>query len=475
MKKILSVSISAFIIFAMMLSAVNVFAADGSAKTPLSNCVVTLQYSKTTYNGKSKTPKVTVKRGSKVLASGKDYKVSYSSNKNCGTATVRVTGSGSYTGTVTKKFTIVPKRVTGMTSSRTTSSITLKWPKVSGAVGYNVYQASSPNGKYKKIKTVTSPKVKISKLSTGKKYYFKVAAFGKKGGSYVGQSSTVFQTATAPKKVTIKSVKKSGTSLTVKWNKVSCSGYQIQYSTDSKFKKNVKTVKVSSGSTTSKTIKKLSSKSGYYVRVRAIISFTNKSYSGSYSSVKNTGYSHLYASYSSKYVNNKNRTTNLKIASKKIDGTIINPGQTFSFNKVVGERTSAKGYKKAPIFAGGGTVNDVGGGICQVASTMYNTALLANVKITERHQHSQRVTYVPLGRDAAIFWSGNQDFKWTNNTNYPIKIKMSVSNGVISCKFYTVPNVNPKKVKLTVSRSGKNFTLKRSVSGKVNYTAKSRY
>ena len=106
---------------------------------------------------------------------------------------------------------------------------------------------------------------------------------------------------------------------------------------------------------------------------------------------------------------------------------------------------------------------------------MYNTALLANVKITERHQHNQRVTYVPLGRDAAIYWSGNQDFKWTNNTKYSIKIRMTVSNGVITCKFYTVSNVNPKKVKLSVSKSGKNFTLKRSVSGKVNYTAKSKY
>ena len=475
MKKIISVSLSVFMVFALLLSAMNVFAADGAVITPLSKCSVSLQYSKITYSGQSKTPKVTVKYSNKTLASGKDYTVSYSNNKSCGKATVSVTGKGNYSGTVTKTFSIVPRKVTGMTSTRTTSSISLKWPKIAGAAVYKVYQASSPNGSYKKVKTVTSPKVTISKLTAGKKYYFKVAACGKKDGSYAGNFSTSFYTATAPKKVTVTSVKKSGTTLTVKWSKVSSSGYYLQYSTSSKFKSNVKTVKISSGSTTSKTIKGVSTKYTYYARVRAIVSFSHKSYSGSYGTAKSSGYTHLYASYSSKYVNNKNRTTNLKIASKAIDGTIIRPGKTFSFNKVVGIRTASKGYKKAPIFAGGGTVNDVGGGICQVASTMFNTALMANVKISERHQHSQRVTYVPLGRDAAVYWSGNQDFKWTNNTKYPIKIRMSVSNGVISCKFYTIGNVNPKKVKLTVSRSGNNFTLKRTVSGKVNYTTKSRY
>ena len=187
-----------------------------------------------------------------------------------------------------------------------------------------------------------------------------------------------------------------------------------------------------------------------------------------------SSYSNLYASYSSKYVNNKNRTTNLRLASKAIDGTVIQPGQTFSFNKVVGKRTKSRGYKEAYVFSGSGTVMGVGGGICQVASTMFNTALLANVSIVERHQHSQRVTYVPLGRDAAIMW-GSQNFRWKNNTGMPIKIKMSVKDGTISCKFYTSKEAKPKKVSLKVSQRGKNFTLRRYVGGKVNYTAKSKY
>ena len=187
-----------------------------------------------------------------------------------------------------------------------------------------------------------------------------------------------------------------------------------------------------------------------------------------------SSYSNLYASYSSKYVNNKDRTTNLRIASKAIDGTVIQPGQSFSFNKVVGKRTKSRGYKEAYVFSGSGTVMGVGGGICQVASTMFNTALLANVSIVERHQHSQRVTYVPLGRDAAIMW-GSQDFRWKNNTGMPIKIKMSVKDGTISCKFYTSKEAKPKKGEPESEPERQKLYLAPVCRRKVNYTAKSKY
>ena len=105
---------------------------------------------------------------------------------------------------------------------------------------------------------------------------------------------------------------------------------------------------------------------------------------------------------------------------------------------------------------------------------VFNTALISNVKIVERHQHSQRVSYVPLGRDAAI--SGNvQNFRWKNNTKYAIKIKMTVKGGKITCTFYTCQKAKPKKVKLKVTQKGKTFTLKRSVKGKSNYSCKSKY
>ncbi len=191
--------------------------------------------------------------------------------------------------------------------------------------------------------------------------------------------------------------------------------------------------------------------------------------------IMQTGYVNVYATYTSNYVNNANRTNNLTVASKAISGTIIKPGETFNFNTVVGPRTSARGYKTATVFTGThGTAQELGGGICQVASTMFNTCLLANVKIVERHQHSQRVSYVPLGRDAAISGS-SKNFRWTNNTGYPIKIEMTVSGGKITCTFYTVEHVSPPSVSLNVSRSGNTFTLKRTVNGSVNYTTTSNY
>ena len=187
-------------------------------------------------------------------------------------------------------------------------------------------------------------------------------------------------------------------------------------------------------------------------------------------------YSNVYASYSTNYkASQTNRTTNLDIACKTINGTILKPGQTFSFNGTLGERTAAKGYKPATIFTGTtGTAQELGGGICQVASTMFNTALYGNVTINERHQHAQRVSYVPLGRDAGIYW-GHKNFKFTNNTKYNIKIKTWISNGTLTAQLLTTEEVKPAKVELKVYRNGNNFTLKRYVNGEVNYTTKSNY
>ncbi len=476
MKKLFSLTLSLLMLIACSLGTVSAFAAEGEEPAPvdLRDCAVTLQYTSATYTGKALRPTVKVQYNDTALVQEQDYTVQYSANTACGTAQVKVTGTGNYTGTVSRSFKILPGKVTGLSTSRTTTTITIKWKQVAGAAVYRVYQSTSANGNYNKVATVSGTSVKISKLSAGKKYYYKVAACGKKDGSYAGALSAVLNTGTRPSTVSIKSVSKSGTTMKVKWGKVTGSGYEVRYSTDKKMKKGVKTVKITKSSTTSATIKKLNKKSTYYVQVRAYLSFSNKVYNGSYSKVISSSYSNLYASYSSKYVNNKNRTTNLRIASQAIDGTVVQPGQTFSFNQVVGKRTSSKGYKEAYVFSGSGTVMGIGGGICQVASTMFNTALLANVSIVERHQHSQRVTYVPLGRDAAIMW-GSEDFRWKNTTGVPVKIKMSVKDGVISCKFYTSTDVKPKKVKLKVSQSGNNFTLRRYVGGKVNYTTKSRY
>ena len=120
------------------------------------------------------------------------------------------------------------------------------------------------------------------------------------------------------------------------------------------------------------------------------------------------------STFSTNYVNNPNRTTNLIIASSKITGTVLMPGEKFSFNKVVGERTVAAGYKNAAIFVNGQVEDGLAGGICQVSSTLYNAVVGANLEISERHNHSKLTSYLPGGKDATVVW-GLYDFQFTNN------------------------------------------------------------
>ena len=115
------------------------------------------------------------------------------------------------------------------------------------------------------------------------------------------------------------------------------------------------------------------------------------------------------------------RTTNVKLAAKKINGTILNPGDVFSYNKTVGPRTYAAGFKDATVFANGGAEDGVGGGICQVSSTLYVATLRSDLEIVERKNHSLHVTYVPLGQDATVAY-GAVDYRFKNNTAYPIKV-----------------------------------------------------
>ncbi len=131
------------------------------------------------------------------------------------------------------------------------------------------------------------------------------------------------------------------------------------------------------------------------------------------------------------HTNIYNRTTNLKLACEAIDGTILLPGDTFSFNKVVGERTAEKGYKEAIAYVSGGESKpEVGGGVCQVASSIYYAVLQADLKVVEREPHMFLVDYVPSGMDTTIYW-GYLDFKFENDSPYPIKIESSVSNGQV--------------------------------------------
>ena len=144
----------------------------------------------------------------------------------------------------------------------------------------------------------------------------------------------------------------------------------------------------------------------------------------------------LLSTFTTKYDRtNTNRTTNLQLAVNKINGTVLLPGEEFSYNKVVGERTIAAGYKDAKIYSNGEVVDGLGGGICQISSTLYNTVLLANLEVTERRNHQFVTSYLPAGRDATVVY-GSQDFKFKNNRNYPVKIDASLNSGIAKISLY---------------------------------------
>ena len=126
-----------------------------------------------------------------------------------------------------------------------------------------------------------------------------------------------------------------------------------------------------------------------------------------------------------------NRITNVKLAAEKINGVILQPGQTFSYNDVVGQRTKANGFKEAGAYSNGQVVQEVGGGICQVSSTLYYCAMVSNLKINTRACHYFPVGYIEPGMDATVSWGG-PEFKFTNNRDYPIEIKAYVQNGSVT-------------------------------------------
>ena len=137
---------------------------------------------------------------------------------------------------------------------------------------------------------------------------------------------------------------------------------------------------------------------------------------------------------------NIERSHNIDLASEAINNTVIFPGETFSFNEVVGERTAERGYKKAPVIVKGELAEDIGGGICQVSSTLYNAVDLNGIQIVERYAHSRQVPYVPPGRDATVSWWG-PDFVFKNLYNEPILIRAKSEAGQMIVKIYSSDTV----------------------------------
>jgi len=145
---------------------------------------------------------------------------------------------------------------------------------------------------------------------------------------------------------------------------------------------------------------------------------------------------------------NKNRSHNIALAAKTINGTILLPGETFSYNGVLGNTNKEKGYKVGTAYVGGKVVESYGGGICQVSSTLYNSVLYANLEIVQRYNHSYIVSYVPAGRDATVAYGG-KDFKFKNTRNYPIKIVASAKNGVVSVSIMGLKEETEYEIVLT--------------------------
>ncbi|KIE46081.1 putative peptidoglycan binding domain protein [Clostridium argentinense CDC 2741] len=141
------------------------------------------------------------------------------------------------------------------------------------------------------------------------------------------------------------------------------------------------------------------------------------------------------------------RSNNIRLATNAIDGTVIMPDEIFSFNNVVGERTYSKGYEKASVIMGDEFINGLGGGICQVSTTLYNAVLRSELEVVERRPHSLYITYVPLGQDATVNY-GTTDLKFKNNLPYPIYIHGYTKNNTLSFDIYSNSKMKKKSYKI---------------------------
>ena len=294
MKKLTSIALAAMISISMSFSTSFVFAVPNDPENPvefdwytkISDTTIS-KIPDQTYTGSYKTPAITITYKGKKLVKDKDYKVTYKNNKYIGTASAVIKGINDYTGSKTVTFKIIPKTVTGLNATSTTSSITLKWSKVSSVSGYEVYRATSKSGTYTKMKTTTSTSYQNTSLSKTSTYYYKVRAYKTVNGKkYYGKYSSVIASATTPSTPTITVKSPSTRTIKVTWNKITgANGYEIYRKTGSSGTySRIKTV--TSGSTLSYTNSSLTKGKTYYYKVRAYKNVNGKKLYSSYSSVK---------------------------------------------------------------------------------------------------------------------------------------------------------------------------------------------
>ncbi len=163
---------------------------------------------------------------------------------------------------------------------------------------------------------------------------------------------------------------------------------------------------------------------------------------------------HELGKFSSDYSSSSNdRAYNIKLACEKINGYVLAPGEEFSYNDVVGPRTVERGFRVANVYVGNTVQPGIGGGICQVSSTMYNSVVFADLEITARRNHTLPVSYVPMGRDATVSY-GATDFKFKNNTGMPIEIIALAENGINTIKILGTDENPEKTIKIETERTG---------------------
>ena len=202
--------------------------------------------------------------------------------------------------------------------------------------------------------------------------------------------------------------------------------------------------------------------------------YTAKVYKG-LSKDKHGKYPYKIATYSTYYnPGDTMRTKNLEAAVSKVNNIVVTSGDVFSFNQTVGKRTVTAGYETAKIVQGEEFVDGLGGGVCQVSSTIFECALRANAEIIERYAHSLTITYVPLGGDATVMWP-SADFKFRNRSSADFRIKMHCDSGTLTCSIYANRDIDVGEIQIGIKKSGKNYILTRTVNGVQNYIAYSQY
>jgi len=164
----------------------------------------------------------------------------------------------------------------------------------------------------------------------------------------------------------------------------------------------------------------------------------------------------LVSSTTTKTSDKPNRNVNIDLVCKTEDGLVLQPGESFNFNKFIGQRTSAKGYKEAPGIYGGTTRMELGGGICQTTGTLFHSVMMADLQVDERHPHSWPSDYVDIGTDATVTWGGS-NFQFTNNTEYPIAIHAYYKDLHVTMEIYGRPVADGMTIGIegdVTSRSG---------------------